>query len=190
MHLQLLQVQIRRMGQPWGEQLPSPFIGVRMEHPAISVSRAGLAPTSIQIVSCSSFTLGQQWPGSYQWHVTAHDSYGTTTGPTWHFNVQPYAPSNLNASTASQTQINLSWTKSGDDPGSVDSYNVYYSNGSLITNIGAGSTSYHVGSLTCNTGYSFYVKAVRQGVLSNASNTASATTSACGSPPSTSSSSN
>ena len=130
-------------------------------------------------VSCSSFTLGQQWPGSYQWHVTAHNSYGTTTGSTWHFNVQPYAPSNLNASTASQTQINLSWTKSGDDPGSVDSYNAYYSNGSLITNIGAGSTSYHVGSLTCNTGYSFYVKAVRQGVLSNASNTASTTTSAC-----------
>ena len=136
-------------------------------------------------VSCSSFTLGQQWPGSYQWHVTAHNSHGTTTGPTWHFNVQPYAPSNLNASTAAQTQINLSWTKSSDDPGSVDSYNVYYSNGSLITNIGAGSTSYHVGSLTCNTGYSFYVKAVRQGVLSNASNTASATTNACGSAPST-----
>ena len=50
-HLQLLQVRIRRMGQPWGEQLPSPFIGVRMEHPAISVSRAGLAPTSIKMAS-------------------------------------------------------------------------------------------------------------------------------------------
>ena len=50
-HLRLHRVRIRRMGQPWGEQLPSPFIGVRMEPPAISVSRAALAPTSIKMAS-------------------------------------------------------------------------------------------------------------------------------------------
>jgi photosystem II stability/assembly factor-like uncharacterized protein len=136
-------------------------------------------------ISCSSFHWGSQWPGSYQWQVTAHNSYGTTTGPTWSLKIKPYPPTNLNASTGSQTQINLSWTKSSDDPGSVDSYNVRYSNGTLITSLNAGSTSYPVNGLTCGTSYSFYVTAVRQGVESNASNTASASTSSCGQAPST-----
>ncbi len=143
--------------------------------PSINTTQTG--------VSCSSFHWGQQWPGSYQWQVTARNSSGTTTGPAWHLNIQPYSPTNLSASTASQTQINLSWTKSGDDPGSVDSYNIYR-NGTNIANVGVGSTSYQVGGLTCNTNYSFYVKAVRQGVESTASNTASATTSSCFQPPS------
>ena len=126
--------------------------------------------------SCSSLHLGNQYGGAYQWQVTAHNAYGTTTGPTWHFNVQPYAPSNLNASATSQTQINLSWTKSTDEPSNVDSYKVYYSNGTFINTVPSGSTGYQVDGLTANTNYSFYVKAVRQGVESVASNTASATT--------------
>ncbi len=50
-------------------------------------------------VSCSSLHWGSQWPGSYQWQVTAHNSSGTAAGPTWHLNIRPYAPTNLNATT-------------------------------------------------------------------------------------------
>lgn len=135
--------------------------------------------------SCSSFFLGSQYGGAFQWQVTARNSYGSTQGPTWHFYVRPYAPTNLNASSASQTQINLSWTRSSDDPGSVDAYNIYYSNGNYISQVSAGTTSTSVGNLTCGTSYSFYVRAVRQGVESDNSNTASANTQSCGGPPTT-----
>jgi titin len=130
---------------------------------------------------CSSLHLGSQYGGSYQWQVTAHNSSGTTTGPTWHFNIKSYSPTNLSALAASASQINLSWTKSSDDPGSVDSYYIYYSNGTYIGSAAAGATNYQVSNLTCNTSYSFYVTAYRQGVVSNASNTAGDVTSACGS---------
>ncbi len=133
--------------------------------------------------NCSSLFWGQQWPGAYQWQVFSNNSNGTTTGPIWHLYIKPYAPTNLSASAGSQTQINLSWTKSSDDPGSVDNYKVYYTNGTYITTLSSGTTNYTVGSLTCGSSYSFYVTAVRQGVESNASNTATATTSSCSQPP-------
>jgi hypothetical protein len=95
--------------------------------------------------------------------------------------IRPYAPTNPSASTASQTQINLSWTLSSDDPGSVDSYNVYFGNGSHITNLPAGTSNYAVGNLNCGSSYSFYVTAVRQGVESDPSNTAMASTASCAS---------
>lgn len=123
---------------------------------------------------CCNISLGSQWPGNYTWTVTAHGG-GDATGPDWNFKVKPYPPSNLSASAAGSSQINLNWTKSTDDPGSVDSYNVYM-NGSLKKNVGSGSTSTDVGGLSPSTTYSFYLKAVRQGVESDQSNTASATT--------------
>ncbi len=130
--------------------------------------------------NCSSLFWGQQWPGAYQWQVFAKNSGGTTTGPVWHLYIKPYAPTSLSASPASQTQINLNWTKSSDDPGSVDSYKVYYSNGTYITTLGSGSTSYPVGGLSCGSAYAFDVTAVRQGVESNPSNQANASTQSCG----------
>ena len=128
--------------------------------------------------TCSSLHLGQQYGGAYQWQVTAHNGNLSTTGPTWHLKVQPNGPTNLSASAAGQTQINLSWTKSSDDPGSVDKYNVYQ-NGSLVASPAAGSTSYQAASLGCGQSYSFYTTAVRQGMESAPSNTANATTQAC-----------
>lgn len=122
----------------------------------------------------TSLHLGSQWPGSYQWQVTEHGG-GDTTGPTWSLKIRPYAPSNLNCSAGSSSAINCSWTKSSDDPGSVDSYNVYV-NGSNNKNVGSGSTGTSIGGLSPNTSYSFYVTAIRQGVESDQSNTASATT--------------
>jgi len=133
--------------------------------------------------NCSSLYLGGQYGGSYQWQVTARNSDGTTAGPAWHFYIRPYAPANVSASAGSSTQINLSWTKSSDDPGSVDGYNIYNASGGYVGGVGVGATSYQISGLTCNTGYSYYVKAHRQGVVSNASNTGTATTSTCLSTP-------
>jgi len=129
--------------------------------------------------SCASLPLGQQGGGSYTWQVTASNAFGSTQGPEWHFNIKPYGPTNLTASAASLTQISLNWILSSDEPADVDSYDLYYSNGTFIANVVKGTTNYLVGELTCATPYSFYVKAKRQNVLSNASNLASATTANC-----------
>ncbi|MGE5141226.1 MAG: peptidoglycan DD-metalloendopeptidase family protein, partial [Rudaea sp.] len=91
--------------------------------------------------SCASFALGQRRGGSYQWQVTAHNSVGATPGPIWHFNIRPYPPSNLTAAAGSSTDVNLSWTKSTDDPDAVDNYHVYRANGTLLATLPAGSSS-------------------------------------------------
>ncbi len=133
--------------------------------------------------SCGSLFLGQQYGGSYQWQVTAYNSYGSTIGPTWHFYIQPYGPTNLQVNIATSNQINLLWTRSSDDPGGVDSYKVYYSNGTLIDTLGAGSNTDWVGGLSCGSSYSFYVTAVRQGVESNPSNQVNGSTQPCAQAP-------
>jgi subtilisin family serine protease len=135
--------------------------------------------------NCASLLLGNQRGGSYSWQVTASNVVGTTQGPIWHFNIKPYEPTNLSSSAASATQIRLNWTLSSDEPSDVDGYEVLYSNGTVIANVPKGTSSYAVDGLTCSQQYSFAVKAVRQSVSSNPSNTATATTYACsGSSPS------
>jgi titin len=89
----------------------------------------------------------------------------------------PSAPSVLSASAASQSQINLSWT---DNSSNETGFEIYRG-GSLITTTAANATSYSNIGLTCNTSYSYYVKAINAGGSSSASNTASATTVVCGS---------
>jgi len=130
---------------------------------------------------CSSFHLGSQYGGIFHWQVNAHNSAGNASGPTWTFYAQPYEPTNLTANAVSSTEIDLFWTKSSDDPGSVDSYNIYR-DGSKIASVAKGLTSYQAGGLTCNTVYSFYIKAVRQEVESAASNKPSVTTQPCPNP--------
>jgi len=127
---------------------------------------------------CSSLHLGSQRGGAYSWQITASNSEESANGPVWHFNIRPYAPTNLNAAAASLTQITLNWSLSSDEPSDVDSYNIY-SNGTQIANVPNNTTGYSVPDLTCNTKYFFYVKTVRQGVESNTSNTATATTHNC-----------
>ena len=128
--------------------------------------------------NCSSLHLGQQYGGSYHWQVTAANANGSTPGPSWHLYVKPYGPTSLNASPASDTQINLSWTLSGDEPSNVDGYDIY-ANGAYVASVNQGTSSYPVTGLTCNTGYSFYVVATRQSVSSDPSNTANGTTNSC-----------
>ncbi|NMH89248.1 immunoglobulin-like domain-containing protein [Flavivirga algicola] len=67
----------------------------------------------------------------------------------------PTAPTNLIASTITQTSVDLSWTASTDNIG-VTGYDIYQ-DGSLITNVS--STTYQVTGLSANTAYDFTVRA-------------------------------
>ena len=130
--------------------------------------------------------------------VTATGSYAATstvTGGTWVAQMAtfsasalagdttpPTAPSNLTATAASASQINLAWTASTDNVG-VTGYLVERCSGAGCTNfaqIGTPtSTSFSDTGLTANTSYSYRVRATdAAGNLSAYSNIASATTSA------------
>ena len=124
---------------------------------------------------CSNYHLGAQAGGAYSWQVTSTNGFGSTLGPIWTFGIKPASPSGLSAVPASSTRVNLTWTVSTD---AVDSYLVY-ADGAQVGSAAGTATSFQVQNLACNSSHSFYVKAVREGVQSNASNTASATTSSC-----------
>ena len=127
--------------------------------------------------NCSLYHLGVLYGGAYSWQVTAANGFGSTVGPTWHFNVRPAAPTGLVANPVSGSRVNLGWTLSSDEP-AIDGYNVY-ADGALAGSVAGGVNNFAVQNLTCNTPHSFYVKATRQGIESNASNTANATTASC-----------
>jgi beta-glucanase (GH16 family) len=100
----------------------------------------------------------------------------------------PQPPSNLTATAASSSAINLSWTAS---PTSGVTYDVFRSTTSGFTpsssnQIASGvtSTSFADSGLTCNTTYFYLVEAANSGGASAATNQASATTQTC--PPPTS----
>jgi O-glycosyl hydrolase/fibronectin type 3 domain-containing protein len=97
--------------------------------------------------------------------------------------VIPAAPTNLTATTASSSQINLSWTAT-TTPGTI-TYSVYRSttsgftagSGNLVTS-GVSGTTYSNTGLTGSTAYYFLVEAVNTAGSSPASNQATATTTA------------
>lgn len=90
----------------------------------------------------------------------------------------PTTPTNLTSSSVGQNNVSLTWSASTDNVG-VTGYNVYR-NGTFVAT--ATSTSYNVTGLSCNTSYSFYVRARdAAGNLSANSTTISRTTSACSS---------
>jgi len=127
-------------------------------------------------IGSTSWNPGQLWCGNYSWHVKGKSSSGQETGwsSTCNFTVVPNTPSGLTASAASSSQINLSWNDPG---GEKDGYNVYR-NGSKVGTTAA--TTYQDTGLSCNTGYSYYVKVYKGSLESDPSNTASATTQPCG----------
>ena len=86
-------------------------------------------------------------------------------------NTPPNAPSNLTATVASSSQINLSWTASA---ASGVMYTVFR-NGTAVVN-GLAGTTYSDTGLTSTTTYSYTVEAVDSAGTSMASNTATATT--------------
>jgi hypothetical protein len=129
--------------------------------------------------NCSLYRLGVRPGGAYSWQVTATNGFGNTVGPVWKFNIRPHAPGALMATAASSTKVNLNWQLSSDDPANLDGYKIYTSGGVNVGSVNKGVSSFQVANLSCHTTHSFHVKAVRQGVESIASNTASATTPTC-----------
>lgn len=109
--------------------------------------------------------------GITQWKT---DGYPVVTGTDTQ---APTAPTNLSAGTKTQTSVALTWTASTDNVG-VTGYDIY-SGGSTLMGSSTG-TSYTVSGLTCNTSYTFTVKAKdAAGNISAASNSLVATTLAC-----------
>ncbi|MDH7488002.1 MAG: fibronectin type III domain-containing protein [Anaerolineae bacterium] len=145
------QYRVKYWGGPYSGELYSPWVGG------------------------SSWTPGTLWCGNYSWQVQGKSSSGAETGwsGTLNFTVAPNTPTGLTATAVSQSQINLSWN---GVPGQVEGYKVYR-NGSYIGS--TTGTSYQATGLSCNTDYSFQVKAYAVGIDSNPSNTASARTHAC-----------
>ena len=104
-----------------------------------------------------------RWTGS---------AFSTTTGAP-----PPNAPTGLSATAASATQINLSWTDASSDETGFK----IFKDGTLLNTTAANATSYNATGLTCNTAYTFTVKATNANGDSSAAATtpATTTTSAC-----------
>lgn len=130
--------------------------------------------------SSTSYTVGNTfWGGVYTWRVQARNSAGTGNWSESRTLYRKYGtPSNLTASAASQSQINLSWGASADAPGNIDGYRIYR-NGSAVATVNGATTSYADNGLSCNTSYSYTIKAFKGSLESDASNSSSATTSGC-----------
>ena len=112
--------------------------------------------------------------------VNAYRQGTTTPVKTWTFTKStgpdtepPTAPTNLTATAASATQVNLSWTASTDNVG-VTGYKIFRDGSQIAT---SASNSYSDTSVQPATTYSYYVTAYdAAGNNSSASNTATVTT--------------
>src|SRR5277367_5661368 len=126
---------------------------------------------------------------SYSYRVRANDAAGNNSGysntasattPAPADTTPPSAPTNLAASAASTTQINLAWTASTDNVG-VTGYKVERCSGAACANFvqiaTPAATTFNDTGLTASTSYSYRVRANdAAGNNSGYSNTATATT--------------
>lgn len=106
---------------------------------------------------------------SYSYQVTAYDAAGNTSGlstaaqvrtPNEPDTAAPSAPSDVQASAVSSTQINLSWTAGTDNIG-VASYDIFRSvrDGSPVKVANVKTLSYGDTGLAAKTSYSYHVVA-------------------------------
>lgn len=118
--------------------------------------------------------------------VSRVDAMTITAGGTSSCGGVPTVPSGLLATTASNTQVNLSWAASTAPTGCAVAYNVFRSttsgfapsNSNQIAG-GIGSTTFDDTTALCNTTYYYVVEAVDADGPSAGSNQASATTGTC-----------
>ncbi len=129
-------------------------------------------------VSISKSDMTWDAPYSSDWAVAVGE--GDAPQPQPEDDTPPTAPSNLNASAAGNSQIDLSWDAASDGESGVDSYNIYR-NGSKVAS--SNGTSYSDQGLDADTEYKYRVSAVNgAGLEGDKSNEVSATTEAGGDP--------
>jgi YD repeat-containing protein len=138
--------------------------------------------THIASSSTTAYTnTGLTGTTTYSYQVRAYDAANNLSGPsntksiTTPDTIKPSTPTNLSATPASPTKINLSWTGSSDSGGSgLAGYKIYRGGAQIAT---TSSTSYSNTGLSSNTTYSYGVAAYdNAGNTSSQSSTASATT--------------
>jgi hypothetical protein len=117
-------------------------------------------------------------PGyTYLWHVKARSLGGESVwSEVRSFAVRPAAPSDLKAAARPCGPIDLTWL--GHSSASVG-YDLYR-DGQLIAQTAAGATGYADASVSPNTSPQYAVRAVLNGIESDASNTVSVRSQACG----------
>ncbi len=147
---------------------------------------SGFTPDASSLIGTATSTTftNTVTPNSYYYAVLAYDAAGNLSPAS---NVAPIViadttapttPTNLTATAASATQVNLGWSVSTDNV-AVTGYNVYR-NGVLIAT--TTTPTYSNSGLTANTTYAYYVVAVdAAGNASTATPTVNATTLASGS---------
>lgn len=117
-----------------------------------------------------------EWPVDENFVFDDHFEIGGGTNPD-----PPAAPSNLVATTASTSQINLTWIdNSGDETGFVIDRSENGADYTQIATPGPDATAYPDTGLEADTTYYYRVAAVNSGVFSAYSNTTDATTEAAG----------
>lgn len=127
------------------------------------VYRNGTKLNSSLVTTTSYSVTGLTAATAYQFYVQAKDAAGNTSTSSNTVNVTtpdtqaPSTPTNLAASSLTQSSLTLTWTGSTDNV-AVSGYDVYLNgtkiNSSLIT-----ATSYSVTGLNAATAYQFYVQA-------------------------------
>jgi Leucine-rich repeat (LRR) protein len=115
---------------------------------------------------------------TYNYSVTATNAIGDSTAiivSATTTDCTPTAPTDINATVVSQTQINLSWTdNSSDETG----FKVERPAGTLISTAAADAISYSDTDLICGTTYNYSVTATNA-IADSTAITTSATTTAC-----------
>jgi|GEM_PF-1373133 len=133
-------------------------------------------------------TYNGQSTGVYYSYANAADNRRTLNNTAiyaanWRDSSQapPTAPSNLNVTPVSSTQLILSWNdNSSNESGfEIERAPTGSGNWNTIATIPANIESYTDNSLTCNTSYEYRVRAYNSSSSSSYSNIASATTDAC-----------
>lgn len=114
--------------------------------------------------------------GTYQWRVKSKNTHQEGEwSDTWTFTVRPATPTHLYIEPSGCSRVNLSWL---DNSSSEDGYKIYR-NGSYLGQVGADVTRYQDTEISENTTYSYQVKAFRNDLESDSSNTISVLIGVC-----------
>jgi hypothetical protein len=139
---------------------------------------AGLVTVSVGASVATCNVTGLSAGETYYFRIRAYTNGGSSANCTA-MAVIPVAPTALTATAASQTQINLAWSFTGDgeDGFYIDrATDAAFTQGLVTYSVGANTTAFSATGLSNNTTYYFRVRAIVSGGSSVSSATAAATT--------------